>query len=259
MQYQNIKVELNENILVITLNRPDKMNALNIAMIREIGEVMDKVYADEDIKGVILTGSGDKAFAAGADIAEFAAFDKRESMEMSRSGHEVFNRIEHCPKPVIAAVNGFALGGGCELTLACHIRIASDTARFGQPEVNLGVIPGYGGTQRLAHLTGKGKALELIMTGDMVDAQTALQIGLANWVVPAGELMEASFKMMQKILKKGPLAITKTIQCVLAVYDNKKDGFEMEIDAFSSLFETEDFKEGTNAFVEKRKAVFKGK
>jgi enoyl-CoA hydratase len=259
MQYQNIQTELTDHILLITLNRPDKMNALNIAMIREIGNAMDKVYTDENIKGVILTGSGDKAFAAGADIAEFAAFDKSKSMEMSRSGHEVFKRIEQCPKPVIAAVNGFALGGGCELTLACHIRIASDTARFGQPEVNLGVIPGYGGTQRLAHLTGKGKALEFIMTGDMVEAQTALQIGLTNLVVPADELMDASLKMIHKIIKKGPLAIMETIKCVLAVYDDKKDGFEMEIDSFSNLFETEDFKEGTKAFVEKRKAVFKGK
>ena len=257
MNFNNISTNLEDGIYYLTISREDKMNALNIETIAEIGLAIDEVYSNAAIKGAIITGKGNKAFIAGADIAEFANFSSSEGKQMAQKGHEVFNKIECCPKPIIAAVNGFALGGGCELAMACHVRIASDTAQFGQPEVNLGIIPGYGGTQRLARLVGKGKAMELILTGDMIDAEEALKFGLVNHVVAQDELMVTATKLAQKINKKGPLAVAKSIALINAYYEDK-DGFEMEIEEFGNCFNTEDFKEGTNAFVEKRKAEFKG-
>lgn len=259
MSYQTLLTRLDNHILYITLNRPDKMNALNLMLLSELDQVMDEVYGNSDIRGVILTGAGDKAFAAGADIAEFADFDGEQGAAMAQDGHHIFNKIEACPKPVIAAVNGFALGGGCELAMACHIRIASDNARFGQPEVNLGLIPGYGGTQRLVQLAGKGKALELLLTGNMVTAEEAHRIGLANAVVPAADLLPAAEKMLHTMLGKGPLALAKIIDCVNAYFDKEEDGMQREITLFGKSFDTADFREGTTAFLEKRKAQFTGK
>jgi enoyl-CoA hydratase len=250
--------ELNEHILTITINREDKLNALNIRFFKEMDFIMDEVYNNEAIKGVIITGKGAKAFAAGADIAEFSAFDGNEGKKLSRNGHNVLNRIETCPKPIIAAVNGFALGGGCELAMACHLRYASDNAKFGQPEVNLGVIPGYGGTQRLIHLIGKGKAMELLLTADMIDASTAHQLGLVNNVFTKEELMVKCREVLLKIISKGPLAVGKAIECVNSYFKEGIIGFTTEVNLFGECFDTNDFKEGTTAFNEKRKANFQG-
>jgi enoyl-CoA hydratase len=208
---------------------------------------------------VILTGSGQKAFAAGADIAEFANFNVEEGTRMSAEGHAVLNAIENCPKPVIAAVNGFALGGGNELAMACHIRIAGENAKFGQPEVNLGITPGYAGTQRLAQLIGKGRALEVLMTADIIDAKRAYEMGLVNHVVPVDQVIAKSEEVLSKIKNKSPLAIASVIRCVNAFYEKKLDGNNVEINEFGNFFGSEDFKEGTQAFMEKRKADFKGK
>jgi enoyl-CoA hydratase len=254
----NILVTIADGICTVTINRPDKMNALNIETIQEIGQAFDDIYSNDDIKAVVLTGAGEKAFVAGADIAEFANFSESEGKDMGAGGHDVFNKIENCPKPVVAAVNGFALGGGCELAMACHIRIASENAKFGQPEVNLGIVPGYGGTQRLPQLVGKGRAMELLMTGDAIRADRAEQIGLVNKVVPQEALMDEANSLVQKIMTKGPVAISAVIDLANQAMDSR-DGFQAEIDAFGKSFSTEDFKEGTTAFVEKRKAEFKGK
>lgn len=259
MAYDNITTQQEDAILTITINRPDKLNALNSKTIEEIGKAVDKVYTNPDIKGAIITGAGEKAFAAGADIAEFTDYTKEEAKTMSTNGHKVFNAIENCPKPVIAAVNGFALGGGCELAMACHLRVASDNAKFGQPEVSLGIIPGYGGTQRLVQLIGKGKALELMMTGDILKADDALQAGLVNYVVDQEELLSKCREILNQIFTKAPLAVGKVINSVNALFAEGKDGFATEIEEFSSCMTTEDFKEGTSAFIEKRKAEFKGK
>ncbi len=258
-QFSTLITELSEGILLITINREEKMNALNKAVIGDLDEMMEEVYANAEIKGVIITGKGAKSFVAGADIAEFQGMDKAAGMAMAKRGHAVFNKIEQCPKPVIAAVNGFALGGGCELAMACHLRIASENARFGQPEVNLGIIPGYGGTQRLTQLVGKGKALELLMTADMIDASCAEKLGLINKVVQTVELIEVSKVIIKKITSKAPFAIAKVIQSVYAHFKDGIDGFDTEIDLFGSCVATEDFKEGTLAFLEKRKATFNGK
>ena len=253
-----ISSSLNNGILLITIEREDKMNALNLELLSELDEVFNQVYDDPEVRGVIITGRGAKAFAAGADIAEFADFDEQQGREMSANGHRIFNRIENCTKPVIAAVNGFALGGGCELMMACHIRIASTNARFGQPEVTLGVVPGYGGTQRLTSLVGRGKALELLMTGEMIKADEAYRLGLVNHVVEQEELISRSEKMLQTIFKKGPLAIAGVIKCVNAYFNENINGYDFEIEEFASGFSTKDFKEGTTAFVEKREAEFSG-
>lgn len=259
MKFETLLTDLQDGILTITINREDKMNALNIQLLGELRDAFDTIYADDSIKGVIITGKGAKAFAAGADIAEFANFDSEEGTAMADDGHHTMNKIEACPKPVIAAVNGFALGGGCELAMACHIRIASSNAKFGQPEVGLGIIPGYGGTQRLPQLVGRGKAMELLMTGDAIDAMTAERIGLVNKVSEPDQLLDDARKMMGKILSKGPLAIAKVIDCVEAHFDPDRDGFATEIKQFGRSFDTLDFEEGTKAFLEKRKAEFKGK
>lgn len=257
MQFQNLTTSLNGNMLTIKISRPKSLNALNINTINEIKEAFTNVLANDNIGGIILTGEGEKAFVAGADITEIANMDESSASQLSQNGHDVFNMIESCRKPVIAAINGFALGGGCELAMACHMRVASENARFGQPEVNLGLIPGYGGTQRLPQLIGKGKALELLMTGDMIGAEEAHQLGLVNHVVEQTELLSFSEKLMKKILSKAPLANAVIIDCVNDYYDSK-DGFRSEIEGFAACTKTEDFKEGTSAFLEKRKPEFKG-
>lgn len=257
--YENILTEIKDEICIITINRPDKLNALNKNTIAEIGKAVK--YAEEDLttKGIILTGAGTKAFVAGADISEFADFNLEEGKQLSAHGHRVFNSIENCSKPVVAAVNGFALGGGLELAMACHFRIAGSNAKFGQPEVKLGLIPGYAGTQRLSQLIGKGKAMELLMTADMIGAEEALSLGLVNYVTTPETLMDKCFEVMNKIKQQAPIAIAKIIHCVNAHYDKTMDGYQEEIKSFGECFVTEDFKEGTIAFLNKRKPLFTGK
>ena len=257
--YQSILTSLENGIFIITINRPDKLNALNKTVMSELNEAMDEAYRNDAIRSVIVTGSGQKAFVAGADISEFLGLKSSEGIELARRGQNIFFKIENCPKPVIAAVNGFALGGGCELAMACHFRLASENAKFGQPEVNLGLIPGYGGTQRLVQLIGKGRAMEFLMTGNMIDANMALQYGLVNHVVPAGELMEKSKAILTLINSKAPVAISKCIQSANAVFNKEKNGFEMEINCFGECFDTQDMKEGAIAFIEKRKPNFSGR
>ena len=259
MSYNNIITTLENGIFTITINRPDKLNALNTATIDELKTAFKEVCDNEAIKGVIVTGSGPKAFVAGADISEFTNLTPDQGKELSAAGHVLFDRIEQCPKPVIAAVNGFALGGGCELAMSCHIRIASDNAKFGQPEVKLGLIPGYGGTQRLVQLIGKSKALEYLMTADMMTAEQALQHGLVNYVTSAEQLIPKCNEIMGKIISQSPAAITAIINSVNAYFTDSVNGYKTEIDEFGKCFATEDFKEGTSAFMEKRKANFTGR
>lgn len=259
MAYENILTSLSNGIFTITINRPDKLNALSQGVFKDLRAAVEEVYANADIKAVIVTGAGEKAFVAGADISEFGGLDAEAGRKLAANGQDVFNKIEHSPKPFVAAVNGFALGGGCELAMACHVRVASESARFGQPEVNLGLIPGYGGTQRLIQLIGKGKALELLMTADMIKADEALQLGLVTHVVPADALMGKAEEILNKIMGKAPVAIAKVIACVNAFYTDGVDGLQYEIDRFGDCCETEDFTEGAAAFLEKRKAAFKGK
>lgn len=259
MAYNTLLTELYEGVLVITINREDKLNALNRQLFKELKEVIQNVYNDKEIKGAVITGKGDKAFAAGADISEFTSLDKESARKMSTVGHELFKMMETCPKPIIAAVNGFALGGGCELALACHIRIAGETARFGLPEVNLGIIPGYGGTQRLTQLVGKGRAFELIMTTKMINGAEAYRIGLVNQLGHNDQLVDTASEMIKTIATKAPIAIASVIECVNAVWDEEQDGFEVERDKFTDCATTDDFKEGAAAFLEKRKATFQGK
>ncbi|MCC3159960.1 enoyl-CoA hydratase/isomerase family protein [Hymenobacter sp. 15J16-1T3B] len=257
---ENLALDLTDNgILVITLNRPSKLNALNAATIEDIGRAMQSALDNPQVRGVILTGAGDKAFVAGADIAELAALDELQARRAAERGQEVFCTIEESTKPVIAAVNGFALGGGCELAMACHFRVASDNARFGQPEVNLGLIPGYGGTQRLTQLVGKGKALELMMTADMIKADEALRLGLVNHVVPQAELLGFCQQLLGRILTKAPLAVGLVIDSVNAYFDKERHGYQTEANAFARCFASDDFREGTQAFLEKRPAAFTGK
>lgn len=245
-------------ILTITINRPEKLNALNQQVLNDLDDALLNAYQDATIKGIIITGSGNKAFVAGADITEFLALDKKKAREMSTMGHAIFNRIENCPKPVIAAVNGFALGGGCELAMACHMRVASDNARFGQPEVKLGILPGYAGTQRLTQLVGKGKAFELMMTADIIGAQEALQLGLVNHVVAFDQLLPKCLEILNKIKAQSPVAISGVIKCVNAYFTSGVNGFSTEIDEFSTCFDHDDFKEGATAFIEKRVPNFTG-
>lgn len=259
MNYNNLKLELNEGILSVIINRETKMNALNKETIEELEIVFKNVYDDNSIKSVLITGAGDKAFVAGADIKELAELTQQNGMFFAQKGQKVFQMIEDCPKPVIAAVNGFALGGGCELAMACHIRIASVNAKFGQPEVNLGIIPGYGGTQRLTQLVGKGKAMELCLTADMIGAEEAKSLGLVNHVVELAELLEICKKMLTKIMSKGPGAVGIVIESVNAVHNEALNGYQIEAAGFEKCCGLADFKEGTTAFLEKRKANFEGK
>lgn len=257
--YATLLTSLDNGIFTVTVNRPDKLNALNAQVFTDLNSVLDEIYTNDAIKSVIITGAGPKAFVAGADISELSGLNKSASMSVAKSGQETFFRIENSPKPIIACVNGFALGGGCELAMSCHFRLASENAKFGQPEVNLGLIPGYGGTQRLVQLIGKGRALELLMTGAMIDANTALQYGLVNYVVPAAELLEKAVGILNVINSKAPLAVSKCIDAANAVFDETRDGYAAEIEGFGFCFDTADMKEGTSAFLEKRKANFTGK
>jgi len=259
MNFENILVENNEGILQITINRPTKLNALNKATIEELHLAFKDANEDEDVKVIILTGSGEKAFVAGADISEFSDFSTEEGKELAAEGQaKLFDFVANFSKPVIAAVNGFALGGGLELAMAAHFRIASDNAKMGLPEVSLGVIPGYGGTQRLPQLVGKGRAMEMIMTAGMIDANQALQYNLVNHVVAQEELIGFAEKLAGKIMRNSLVAISSAIKAVNANFETGVDGFETEINEFGACFGTADFKEGTSAFLNKRKADFPG-
>src|SRR4051812_8029153 len=259
MAYQTLLITVENSICIITINRPDKLNALNRKVMEELTALIDEVYNDSEIKSAIITGSGTKSFAAGADISEFLGLGAEEGRTLSKRGQDLFFKIENSPKPVVAAVNGFALGGGCELAMSCHFRIASENAKFGQPEVNLGIMPGYGGTQRLPQLIGKGRALELLMSGNMIDANAALQYGLVNYVVAQDELLDKAKSILAVINSKAPVAVANCIAAANAVFDETKNGFELEVELFGKCFTTEDMKEGTSAFLEKRKPNFMGK
>ena len=257
--YETLLTNLEKGIFTITVNRPDKLNALNKTMMNELSAAIDEVYQNPEIKSAIITGAGPKSFVAGADIIEFVGLNKEQGMAMAKKGQELFFKIENSSKPIIAAVNGFALGGGCELAMSCHFRIASENAKFGQPEVNLGLIPGYGGTQRLTQLIGKGRSVEMLISSIMVDANTALQYGLVNYVVPQEELLNKAVSILELINSKAPLAVAACIKAANAVFDESKNGFALEISEFGNCFVTEDMKEGTTAFLEKRKANFSGR
>ena len=260
MNYETLLTENNNGKLTVTINRPDKLNALNKKTIAELNAVLTKAEKDDAVKLIIITGSGQKAFVAGADISEFANFNIAQGKALSADGHKLlFDLLQNSNKPCIAAINGFALGGGLELAMACHIRVASDNAKMGLPEVSLGVIPGYGGTQRLAQLTGKGKALEMIMTADMITAEDALSWGLVNHVTTQENLLNKCNELADKIISRSPSAVASAIRSVNANYNAGVNGFEVEIEEFGKCFATNDFKEGTTAFMEKRKANFTGK
>jgi len=260
MNYQTLLLDVKNNVAVITLNRPDKLNALNAQTMIDLNSVFDELYDNEEVYVVVLTGSGDKAFVAGADIKELNKLDMISANEFAERGQSVFNKIENFDKPVIAAINGFALGGGCELALACHIRLASDNAKFGQPEVNLGIIPGYGGTQRLSRLINTGRAMEYILTADLINADEAYRIGLVNKVFSQNELMSKAIEMARKICGKGQQAIRLAVKAVNAVDRmSLKEGQNLEASFFALCTGTEDFKEGTSAFLEKRKPEFRNK
>ncbi|NCT95704.1 MAG: enoyl-CoA hydratase [Chitinophagaceae bacterium] len=257
--YQTLLTSLQNGIFTITINRPDKLNALNQLVMQELNQAITEVYEHAEIRSAIITGAGNKAFVAGADISEFVGASVEEGKALAKKGQDIFFRIERSPKPIVACVNGFALGGGCELAMSCHFRLASENAKFGQPEVNLGLIPGYGGTQRLVQLIGKGRALEMLMSASMIDAATALQYGLVNYVLPAEELVSKAIAILDTINSKAPLAVAKCIESANAVFDETKNGYLVELNTFGDCFGTADMKEGTSAFLEKRKASFQGK
>ena len=260
MPFENILIAIENGIGQITINRPTKLNALNVATINELHSAFESMESNIDVRVIIITGEGEKAFVAGADIAEFAHFSIEEGAQLAAQGQELlFDFVENLKKPVIAAINGFALGGGLELAMACHFRTAADNAKMGLPEVSLGVIPGYGGTQRLPQLIGKGRAMEMILTAGMISAEEAFRAGLVNHVVPQTELLDFTKGIASKIMRNSPYAIGRAIKCVNANYKEGINGFETEIRNFGKCFGTEDFKEGTAAFLEKRKAEFKGK
>jgi enoyl-CoA hydratase len=260
MSYNNITFGIANEIALVSIDRPERLNALNLETFAELDRVFDEIIAAPEIRGVLVTGNGEKAFVAGADITEIRDLGLSDGIAFSRTGQKVFNKIEACEKPVIALVNGFALGGGCELALACHLRIASEKAKFGQPEVNLGLVPGYGGTQRLPRLVGRGRALELLLTGDTVSAEEALQMGLVNRVVKADELMDAGKELMKVILSKGPVAVSYMLQAVhQGLNTTLEEGIRLEANYFGMACSTEDVKEGTTAFLEKRRPHFKGR
>lgn len=256
--FKNLLISDEDGIRSITINREPKLNALNRDTIQEIGKAVQQVMDDSSLKGVLLTGAGEKAFVAGADISEFTSVTEMHARKLAEEGQEVFQMIEDCPKPIVAVVNGFALGGGCELAMACHMRVATGNAKFGQPEVNLGLIPGYGGTQRLTQLIGKGRAFEYMMTTDMIDAETAEKWGLANHVAEnKAAAMEKAMEILKKIATKAPIAIGQIVDCINSVH-TPDNGYQVEANAFANCFSTEDFKEGVDAFLNKRPASFKG-
>jgi enoyl-CoA hydratase len=259
VDFKNILTEVKDGVLYLTVNREDKMNALNFETLEEIKEIFDEVSDNKSIKSVIITGSGEKAFIAGADISEIASLNEVNARKFSENGQEIFSMIENCHKPVIAVTNGYTLGGGCELAMACHMRIATANAKFGQPEVNLGIIPGYGGTQRLTNLVGRGKAAELMMTGDMIGAEEAKALGLVNHVLPTkDEALLKAEEIIAKIMGKAPLAIGMIVDCVNAVYLAEENGYQTEANSFARCVKSGDYKEGTSAFLEKRTPKFKG-
>jgi len=260
MQYDNLLVEEREGVLILTINREKALNALNTQTMLELFQFFSSDYPrSAHVKGIIITGAGDRSFVAGADIKEFLDLDPRKGAEMAKRGHDIFFMIERFPKPVVAAIQGFALGGGCELAMACHLRVAAPEARFGQPEVNLGIVPGYGGTQRLIQYLGKTRAMEYLMTADLFDAHQALSWGLLNYVVPREQLLDKAMELIHKIASKGPVAISKVIELVNAYFDHPGEGFAKELEAFGATTGTEDFREGARAFMEKRPAKFMGK
>jgi enoyl-CoA hydratase len=259
MPYQTLTVDVADRIAVLTVNRPDKLNALADLVITELGQAVDELRARDDVGGIILTGAG-RAFIAGADISEIAGHDPVGAMHLARKGQEVFRKFETSPKPTIAAVNSFCLGGGCEIAMACHVRVASEAAKFGQPEVKLGLLPGYGGTQRLPRLVGRGRALQLLLTGEMIDAAEAYRIGLVNAVVPPGELLARARAMLGAMLANGPIALQLTIEAVNLGYDLPlEEAARHEATAFGLAASTADMREGTQAFLEKRAARFTGR
>ena len=260
MTYNNLLSEIKDQVLHLTINRESKLNALNRETLAELADAITFATSSREVRGVIITGAGEKAFVAGADISEFSSFNAEQGEQLAIKGQvTVFDAIENCPKPVIAAINGFALGGGLELAMACHIRIAASGIKLGLPEVSLGLIPGYGGTQRLTRLVGKGHAIEMIATADMITAERAAVIGLVNHVVAKEELLTKALEILEKIKTRAPLAVANAILAVNAATDHQQNGFEVEINAFGKCFTTEDFKEGVTAFQEKRKPVFTGK
>ena len=256
--YNTLLVLVENGICTIVINRPDKLNALNKEVFNELDKAIDEVYRNPEIRSAIITGAGPKAFVAGADISEFLELKPGQAPTLAKRGQIVFDKIENSAKPIVAAVNGFALGGGCELALACHFIYASENAKFGQPEVNLGLIPGYGGTQRLTQVAGKGRAMELIMTGKMIGAKEAMQYGIVNEVTTAEELLSKVKEVLTLIQTKAPVAVASVIGCINN-FDHTQQGYDFEIQKFGECFETEDMKEGASAFLEKRKANFKGK
>ena len=258
MKYENILVATNEKITIITINRPDKLNALNMLTIEELHVALDNLSKDESCKIIIITGSGNKAFVAGADISEFYKFSKDQARDLSFSGQtKLFDFIENYTKPVIAAINGYALGGGLELAMACHVRIASENTLMGLPEVSLGVTPGYGGTQRLPQLVGKGIAMELILSANMINAERGEKVGLLNHITSQENLLSFSTDLAKKIISNSSSAIAASIKCVNSNFKDGENGYLTEISEFSNCFQSEDFIEGTNAFIKKRKANFK--
>ncbi|MFP5039769.1 enoyl-CoA hydratase/isomerase family protein [Parasediminibacterium sp. JCM 36343] len=256
--YKTLLATLENGIFTITINRPDKLNALNKDVLAELNLALDEMGTNPAIQSAIITGSGQKAFVAGADISEFNDYAATEGKKLANAGQDTFFKIENSRKPIIACVNGFALGGGCELAMSCHIRIASANAKFGQPEVNLGLIPGYGGTQRLVQHIGKGRALEMMLSGNMVDAATAYQYGLVNHVVEPEALLPTAIALLQTINSKAPLAVAACIEAANAAHNPALNGYEVELDAFSRCFATADKQEGVEAFLGKRKAMFRG-
>lgn len=260
MTYENLLCDLDGHIMVLTINRPKALNAINSTTMGELEQFFTEGYKDfPDMQSVIIVGAGEKAFVAGADIKAFEGLDAKGAEKLSADGHRAYDAIENFHLPVLAAINGFALGGGLELAMACHLRIAADHAKMGQPEVNLGLIPGYGGTQRLVRYVGKSMAMDLLLTADMIKADEAKSLGLVSRVVPGDQLMDTAKELLTKINSKAPIAVSKTIEVVNAYFDDTKDGFKEEVHAFGYCAATDDFKEGAKAFVEKRKAVFKGK
>ena len=260
MPFQNITLDVSDQVATLTVNRPDKLNALNDLTVAELSQAIEEIRTREDVGGAILTGSGSKAFVAGADIAELSKQGPLDGRDRARRGQQLLRRIETSPKPIIAAVNGFALGGGCEIAMACHVRIAAETARFGQPEVKLGISPGYGGSQRLPRLVGQGRALELILTGEMIDAREAYRIGLVNAVVPAADLLRVAREMLLKMLANGPVALALSIEAVVrGVELPLEEALLLEADQFGLLAATDDMREGMSAFLEKRPPRFRGR
>lgn len=259
MSYETLLISRGNGVETITLNRPENLNALNTKVFAELEKAVLHAISSEEIRVIVITGQGTKSFAAGADIKEFMNFTQEEGAKLAANGQRIFQIIEDSPKPVIAAVNGFALGGGCELAMSCHMRLASENAKFGQPEVSLGVTPGYAGTQRLTRLIGRTKATELLITGKMIQAQEALALGLVNHVYPLDQLMEKTYEMAALISAQSPVAIAGVLRSINAYYEKGTDGFETEVNEFGKCFTSEDFKEGTQAFVNKRKPNFSGK